>query len=379
MRLDLVPTPLRSRSQAAVALSLLSVATGSFLAPAPRAAPARARHVARCTLPATSSPGADQYRRRCRESPSALFSRELGRAPSEKADAYPGDSGTAAPWIFRILHIESVGLIDKVEGLKPAHALDTAWHWVESRKPLAEWGLIELLKQQFLLAENRNLTGAISPSIQPFLEGVRTELGSPQLPQLVNPNLDVGLAVLMPQIRAQIRLGFRSKPLTVFRLAYRTALLVAFSWLNRGLQLLPAGTARPTKWLPRLLQHVSTTLETNLGATDGSFSKVAMPELSKTRKTWRWWTQYDDAGYDPPRAPRTRRPPRYFNDLARDPRPAYADAWRVDLEGPEAWAPAAPLPAAAEPSDYYREYQKARFGRDARPSFERAWRVIEAS
>ena len=339
------------------------------------------------------------------------------RATSSAAgQGYPGEEGTAAPWIFKILHIESVNLAGILQGLKPAHALDTARHWLTSRKPLAEWGLLELAKQQFRMDESRNLTGAISPCLKNAWAELHWELGSPKL-QIFNPNLDVGLRVLGPQIRVQLSRALRTSPLAVFRLAYRTVLLLLFSWLNQGLQLLPEGTTRPTAWLPRLLQHISNTLVSSYDAearaearwqqrrqqraaardaradasgprwaelwrgaarrraAPASAARGVMPgyDLRGARTSWRWWTyQPGSARYDPPAAPRPRkqrrrRPTRYANDLLRDPRPAFADAWRVDTTtaSPSGGVPALALRGGGG------------FEREPRPAFAEAWQLDE--
>ncbi len=172
--------------------------------------------------------------------------------PRMGKDAAEEDSDNLVQAILRLIRIEGLQLAEGLKTAKPAPAMEQLRDWTESRRPLLQWSFGQMAKKQLLTA---NSSGLVAPELEPLIHEARYHARANL------PNLSTALAVLMPQIRAQLGLGLRASPFACFRLAYRVVLLVAFSWLAKHV---PVG-ARPTHWVPRCLERVAITLEKNHG------------------------------------------------------------------------------------------------------------------
>jgi len=79
-------------------------------------------------------------------------------------------------------------------------------------------------------------------------------------PTLTTPTFVESLITLRPQLTDEIRQGFRTSPLRVFRLAYRAAIVYALA----ALSFLPGPQRQLIQRMwPRLVEHLATTLELN--------------------------------------------------------------------------------------------------------------------
>jgi hypothetical protein len=127
---------------------------------------------------------------------------------------------------------------------------------MEARQPILHWATTQWMSD--FLGVRR--PGVWSPALKKLeLLPWQWMPKDPEHP-MTPPTLGKALQALRPTLESEIRLGLRSSPLRVARLAWRAAVcyaLAALTWLPGPLRPLIQRT-----W-PRLVEHLATTIETN--------------------------------------------------------------------------------------------------------------------
>lgn len=212
----------------------------------------------------------------------------LAKIAPESARAVT-QSESAGEGVLRLLGVEAERFADTLQVLKPAHALEEAKAFLETRMPILHWSTVNILENRFgFLGLRKQLH-----DVDEFGNAVDAALG-PSAPSLwrafappVPPTMAESLLALRPQIGDQVRFGLRTNPMRVMKLAYRSLLLVVFAWLQkhpRAARMIGADTDRPEHWLPKLLEHAAITLEVNHEVLSSNYDEPADPE-----RDWRWW------------------------------------------------------------------------------------------
>lgn len=124
-----------------------------------------------------------------------------------------------------------------------------------ARQPILRWATVLWLKDCLGIDK----FGCWSPMLK-RMEVLPWQLTPPSHPTLTTPTLVESLVALRPTLEAEIKKGFRTSPLRVLRLAYRSALV----YLLAAVAHLPGPQrALIQRVWPRIVEHLAATLESN--------------------------------------------------------------------------------------------------------------------
>lgn len=230
---------------------------------------------------------------------------------SPKAAKAVGESNSAPEAVWKLLQVEATRLIDTVQLLKPAHALDEIKEWVVARTPIAHWATVSIAQNKYGFTGLRETLYELDKFGHAVDEACGEKFPSlwrPFAPPLP-PTIGESLEYLRPEIGDQVRFGLRHSPMRVMKLAYRSLLLYLFAWAQRTEWASKAlgideGAKRPPQWLPKLLEHAAETIEANTDALTAAYVEEEQERLM-AEGDWRWWmrketTESENARPDQP-------------------------------------------------------------------------------
>lgn len=171
----------------------------------------------------------------------------LERQQDQLSSATPPGETSAA--IARLLNVEITRLVTSCDEKKPAAAMELAFTWLESRRPLLHWGVALAIKQKLSAPGRQSMLPA---------DAIHATILDADL--LASPTLDVALQRLAPQIRREIFAGLRHSPLRTCRVLFRACQLSTYGFLARRFPARFKGR-RPPGWLIRFLEHTAIALE----------------------------------------------------------------------------------------------------------------------
>lgn len=212
------------------------------------------------------------------------------RAPSPALNAFGPRPGERRAAVERILEVELARLQTAVE-LNVARmslpkqlqtAAPTSEEIVEemnARSPMLRWAIT----RWFIEAAGTEKYGVWSPQLK-RLELLPWQWTPKAHPTLTTPTFVESLIHLRPTLEMEVRKGFRTSPLRVCRLLYRSGIVYALA----ALSFLPGPQRKLIQrtW-PRLVEHLATTLELNHVAVLQSGTAEAKGEPGK--KLWNEW------------------------------------------------------------------------------------------